>query len=249
LIKEDSQGKQNFLESAFYLLVSRVLLYKYVYFSEKLRSFEAILTYLVGTLLRYNIAFEPLKLIAMSDEEFINEYLSKLVDFIDESEDKKRHLKEKYVNVLVSEKVQRFKLLLSIDEKYINYPSIKDEFIKKVNKRNYIDNLRAYIEKSVESQSAKAHDPVKMQRSDILLDVFHLKTGGGDLIVKSRVNSGADKKTDYKTLKDYMNGSNMHRLCSETRLDVYMKSDLSDTKKLLVVERLISFFKYKKDEL
>lgn len=40
-----------------------------------------------------------------------------------------------------------------------------------------------------------------------------------------------------------MNGSNMHRLCSENRLDVYMKSDLSDRKKQFVKDELKAFFK------
>lgn len=88
-----------------------------------------------------------------------------------------------------------------------------------------------------------------LETSDILIDVFHLKTGGGDLLVRTDMenNDGIIIKSTYNTLKDCMNGSNMHRLCSETRMDVYTKSDLSERKKGRIKERIISFFKYKEN--
>ncbi|MES2109106.1 MAG: HD domain-containing protein [Bacteroidota bacterium] len=217
-------------DNVFYLLVSRVLLYKYLYFSEKVRSFEAVLTYLIGTFIEKKVAFEPLKLIAMSDEEFINEYLEYLVSYVDNTDGLQKHITEKYINVLRYDKVERFKKLDSIYDYNIVNPRLKEEFTKNINERSYIDNLRTHL-----FEKSKVAD-MKFEQGEILLDVFHLKTGGGELLVK-------DKKRNFKTLSDYMNGSNMHRLCSETRLDVYLKSDLSDKKKEFVKNELINFFK------
>lgn len=229
------------IENVFYLLVSRVLLYKYVYFSEKVRSFEAILTYLVGTLIEKEISIEPIKLIAMSDKEFIDEYLEKIISYLDD-DDLKEHLVAKYVNVLKFEKVERFHLFISLNESDIGNPRLKEEFIKNINKRNYIDNLRNYLFKSALKKE------IKLERSDILIDVFHLKTGGGDLLVRNDEKLDLKGEGEYRTLKDYMNGSNMHRLCSEIRLDIYMKSDIGDSKKEFVKERIYSFFKFKLNE-
>lgn len=234
---------KNYVENVFSFLVSRVLLYKYVYFSEKVRSFEAVLTNLMSVLLDEGIAIEPLKLIAMSDDYFISKHLEYLISFI-EKEDLKQHLLEKHVKVLQKEKVGRFKLLLSIKEKRINNPRLREEFVTYIGKRSYIDNLRDYIFQSV----PKKNNLMTLERSDILLDVFDLKAGGGDLLVRTDVKT--EKNTlipIYNTLKDFMNGSNMNRLCTETRLDVYIKSDLSEKKIELIEERIISFFKYDKN--
>lgn len=217
-------------DNVFYLLVARVLLYKYVYFSKKLRSFEAVLTYLIGTLIDKNIALEPLKLIGMSDDEFIRDYLTEVVGYIDD-ESLRNHLIKKYVNVLKKDKVERFHRLLSISDDDIENPRLREEFIKNVNDRRYIDNLKNYL-------YSKAPTDIEMERSDILLDVFQLKTGGGGLLVRLK---GEGEK--YKTLKEFMNGSNMHRLCSEIRLDIYIKSDANDKKKQFVIQEIESFFK------
>lgn len=226
------------IESVFYLLVSRVLLYKYVYFSKKVRSFEAILTYLIGTFLEDEIALEPLKLIIMPDEEFIEKYLDSVVDYIDV--EKREHIRKKYVNVLKKDKVERFQYRLSINAEKIGNHKLREEFIHNINKRSYIDKLRDYLYNTAKKKN------FDIERSDILLDVFHIKTGGGGILVKAY--DSVKNKSTYKTLKDYMNGSNMHRLCSETRLDIYVKSDVSDKKKDFIKERIVNFFRSDQDE-
>lgn len=229
---------KNYIENVFYLLVSRVLLYKFVYFSSEVRSFEAVLTYLVGTLIENKIALQPLKLIAMSDTEFIDQYLEELVSFIDSDTNISTHLIEKYINVLRNEKVQRFKLLKSIYSEDIINPRLKDEFEKNINNRSYIDNLKNYLNYAAEKEkkNKKEKKDYHMERSDLLFDVFNLKTGGGDLLIK-------ENDHQFYTLKKTMNGSNMHRLCSETRLDVYGKSDLNEGKKTFIKEKIDKFFK------
>ncbi len=224
----------NYIESVFSFLVSRVLLYKYIYFSEKLRSFEAILTYLVGTLIEKEVALEPLKLIAMSDTDFINFHLKEYVGFIDGPEKFRKELIDKYINVLKEEKAGRFHHLLSIHSKKIKHPRLKEEFINNIDSRAYIDNLRDKIFNEATTLG------MTVKKSDLLLDVFHLKTGGGELLVKSEVKG----KTHYETLKANMNGSNMHNLCSETRLDIYIKSDLSDKNRIGIKKIITKFFKY-----
>ena len=242
LIKYKSLSQENFeenvelclsednKESVFNLLVSRVLLYKYIYFSEKIRCFEATLTYLIGTFIDNNIALEPLRLIAMSDDYFINTYLDKLVLYVDNENGLQDYLKEQYIDVLKNDKVERFKYLLPIHDEDIVNPRLKGEFTKEINKRSYIDNLRSYINTAVNK------DKLILEQGDILIDVFNLKTGGGDLLVR-------EKDGSLQTLNHFMNGSNMHRLCSEIRLDIYIKSDLGDKVKESVSNEINLFFK------
>jgi HD superfamily phosphohydrolase len=220
----------NYTESVFSLLVSRVLLYKNVYFSEKVRSFEAVLTYLIGTFIAEEVSIEPLKLIGMTDDYFINTYLHELAEHVDDKET------IKYVEVLKDDKVDKFKFVTSIEDKEIVNARLREEFKNNLEHRHYIDNLRSHLE-------MLAPKKLKFKRSDILLDVFHLKTGGGDLLIEH-----VDKKTGritYKTLNDYMNGSNIHSLCSEKRLDIYMKSDLGEQREEFIKEAIDIFFKNK----
>lgn len=225
----------NFLPNIFYLLVGRVLLYKYCYFSKEVRSFEAILTYLIGFFLKKDISIDPLKLIAMSDDFFIQKYLDELLEDIVDIKERNR-TKTKYVNVLKEDKVERFSHQFSINKDDINNPRMREELITNFNKYSFIDAIKQrliYISKKNDSE-VKNH----INKNEILFDVFNLKTGGGDLLVKD-INEGDDK-----TLKDFMNGSNMHRLCTETRLDVYYKSDIGDIKKKYINNIIKNFFYY-----
>lgn len=224
------------LHNVFNLLVGRVLLYKYCYFSKEVRSFEAILTYLIGHLLKTNISIDPLKLIAMSDDYFIQTYLDELVENIIEAKDQ-NDIRTKYVNVLKEEKVERFIFQFSIFKENIKNPRLREELSNNIHRHSYIDLIKDQIIIISKGNGATKNH---IQKNEILLDVFNLKTGGGDLLVFD-----VDNKID-KTLKDFMNGSNMHRLCSETRLDIYYKSDLSDIKKRKFNQTIKTFFEYEK---
>jgi HD superfamily phosphohydrolase len=221
--------KEKDLQYLFYLLVSRVLLYKYCYFSPKVRSFEAILTYLISDFLERDIAIEPLKLIAMSDKQFIGSdldntkgYIEKLLEFIPEEKDRV-HFQNKYVNVLKKDKTERFKYWYFIDTTEIKNPRLAKELEKNLNKHSYIDIVKKTIIEESEKEYSNSPKKEIIEKEDLLFDVFALKTGGGDLLVS--------EKGKLKTLSKYMNGSNMHRLCTETRLDIYHKSDIGDRKK------------------
>jgi HD superfamily phosphohydrolase len=222
-----------YLDSIFNLLVSRVLLYKYIYFSEKLRSFEAVLTYLIGIFIEERISLDPLKLIAMSDENFINNYLDEQIKYIEKKE-YRTHLKTKYIDVLKKQKAERFKLLFSIHDYGIKNPRFKEDFLKNIKKREYIERIKKRIIDETKDKS----EIERIERNEILFDIFHIKTGGGDLLVFD------EELAKNRTLKDFMNGSNMHRLCSETRLDVYLKSDLSAIKKTSIKNYIKNFFYY-----
>lgn len=222
--------KEKDLKYLFYLLVSRVLLYKYCYFSPEVRSFEAILTYLISDFLERDIAVEPLQLIAMSDKDFLGDdldeggYIEDLLKYIPGELDR-QHYKNKYVNVLKRDKVERFKYWYSIDTDAIKNPRLAKELEENLNKYSYIDTIKKTIIK--ESKKVHRKDAKKeiIEHEDLLFDVFALKTGGGDLLVYEK------EKDKLSTLSKYMNGSNMHRLCTETRLDVYHKSDIGNKKK------------------
>lgn len=214
------------LQYLFYLLVSRVLLYKYCYFSPEVRSFEAVLTYLISEFLERDIAIEPLKLIAMPDKKFIGDenikgYIEEQLKYIPDKGDR-IHFQNKYVNVLKKDKTERFKYWYSIDIKEIENPRLAKELENNLNKHSYIDTLKkTIIEESTKGSTIPKQEII--EREDLLFDVFALNTGGGDLLVS--------EKGKLKTLSKYMNGSNMHRLCKEIRLDIYHKSDIGDKKK------------------
>lgn len=229
--------KEKDLQYLFYFLVSRVLLYKYCYFSQKVRSFEAILTYLISDFLERDIAIEPLKLIAMSDKQFIGSesenisgYIEKLLEYVIDEKDK-IHFQNKYVNVLKKDKTERFKYWKSIYTDEIENPRLAKELEENLNKHSYIDTVKKTIIEESEKEHNNGLTKEIIEREDLLFDVFALKTGGGDLLVA--------EKNKLKTLSKYMNGSNMHRLCTETRLDIYHKSDIGDKKKEYI-ENLIN---------
>lgn len=217
-------NKTEDLKYLFYILVCRVLLYKYCYFCEKVRSFEAVLTHLVSDLLANGIAINPLKLISLSDIDFLGDsktkgHLEELVGYITDEKDKE-HYQTKFVNVLKKDKTERFKKWYSIELSEIGNARLAKELEENFNKHLYINNIKnAITEQPID---VNGHEE-KIEREDIMFDVFSLKTGGGNLLVKD--------KNGLKTLNKYMNGSNIHHLCTETRLDVYHKSDIGDTKK------------------
>ena len=217
------------LKYVFYFLVSRVLLYKYCYFSKEVRSFEAVLTYLINYFLERDIAIEPLKLIAMSDNDFINNYLEELLEYIPETEIKE-HYRTKYVNVLKKDKVERFKFSESIETSAIKNPRLAKELEENFNKHSYIDTVK----NTIIGKAQVDYDTI--ENNDLLFDVFALKTGGGDLLVS--------KNNNLDTLKNYMNGSNIHRLCTETRLDIYYKSDIGDNKKEHIRKFIEQYYGY-----
>lgn len=215
-----------YLQYIFFFLVSRVLLYKYCYFSQKVRSFEAILTYLISDFLEKNIEINPLKLIPMSDCDFVDSYLDSLLQYITDKR-KREHISTKYINVLKFDKVERFKFHRSIDTFAIKNPRLAKELEDNLNKYSYIGIIKNTIQE--EGQKEK----ITIENEDLLLDVFSLKAGLGNLLVlEQKIDKETKKDThELKILKNYMNGSNIHRLCTETRLDVYYKSDMGDLKR------------------
>lgn len=227
------------LQFVFFFLVSRVLLYKYCYFSKKVRSFEAILTYLISDYLDKNIEINPLKLIPMSDDDFIEKYLESLLQYISDK-DVKSHILTKYINVLKKDKVERFKFHNSIDTFSIKNPRLAKELEENLNKYSYINTIK----NTIREEGSKKNCII--EKEDLLLDVFSIKAGGGDLLVSEKqVNKiTGEKKEVLKILKDFMNGSNIHRLCTETRLDIYFKSDIGESKKEKIDELIKQYYEY-----
>lgn len=215
------------LESVFHLLVARVLLYKNIYFSEKVRSFEAVLTNTIESLLDNAVAFDPIQLVAMSDDDFISAYLDDRLVCVDDSDEKLKI--NKLIEILKSKRSKTYKLIKSYHDKDIEHPRLQEEFREKLNDRQYIASLKEQFIKCC------SNDKVNLESKDIMLDVFNLKAGGSDLLVK--------KGNDYHILKNYMNGSNMHRLCTEKRLDVYLLADMDPSEIDRIGACIDKFFK------
>jgi HD superfamily phosphohydrolase len=232
-IPEDS------LYSIFNLLVSRVLLYKNIYFSRKVRAFEANLTDLVGKLVDNRIPLDLLQLSTMGDDEFkdekLNSYLSKINLRI--IKEKEKDSIEAYVDAIQKEKINMFAYVVSIKEsQFKKHPRIKQEFLNNINSRKYIQDLKRAI---VDFLNEHSEGDTEYKEPEFLFDIFNLKTGGGDLLVVE-----TDKKGNlvYKTLKDFMNGSNMARLCKESRIDIYLNSHYHGSGNITNIRNLINQF-------
>lgn len=210
---------EDYLQEAFYCLVSRVLLYKNIYFSKSVRSFEGTLTFLLGELIDNGIYLDFMHMITMGDEDFINNYLEDRTRQISNNETREK-LNE-IVDVLKKKRVGRFvNAKREIRSEDINNPRLREEFNQNIKSRDYINNLHDVLIEMARS----IHSPSEeIEEKYLLLDTFNLKTGGGGFLVYSPTSEDGKK---YKTLKSYMNGSNMHRLCSDRRIDIYIYSDL-----------------------
>jgi HD superfamily phosphohydrolase len=204
---------EGYLPEAFNMLVARVMLYKYVYFNESVRGLEGCLTSIVAELLRSGIYLELLSMITLGDEEFIEFIKQKVNLIIDET---KRASLARLVEVLIGHS-QYYNKLTSIRAKDIKNPRIRQEFLRGLASREYIQNVFNAVLENVLSQPIGGN----IKNWEILLDPFILKTGGGDFLVYDF------ERRALKTLDDYMNGSNMHRICSESRLDIYTSRALS----------------------
>lgn len=219
--KSDKFGKyelclpETSLNSAFNLLVARVLLYKNIYFSKEVRAFEANLTDLVGKLVENRIPLDLLELSTMGDDDFRDIKLDVYKTKIKDNNPDKASIKS-YIDAIQKTKINKFSFVNSIDENSFTHPRIKQEFNENINSRKYIHNLKREIVAFLN----KLNDNITYAESEFLFDVFNLKTGGGDFLVTEVFNG----KVLYKTLKDYMNGSNMARLCKESRVDIYLNS-------------------------
>jgi len=228
------------LSSVFYLLVARVLLYKNIYFSRAVRAFEANLTDLVGKLVYNRIPLDLLELSTMGDDEFrdekLNDYINKLKDDIQEKE---KMSIISYVDAIQRSKINKFAYVDSLnEERFKKHPRIKQEFLDNINSRKYIQNLKEAIVNFINKTTT---DEPEYNVSEFLFDIFNLKTGGGDLLVIEKKKDNEEKER-YKTLKDYMNGSNMARLCQESRIDIYLNSHFHGSGNIDKIKKSINDF-------
>jgi HD superfamily phosphohydrolase len=217
-----------YIEEAFYLLISRVLLYRFVYFSEEVRSFEATFTYLIGELLQKS-SINIFELMTIGDDEFLLKYLKYYVDKISDNKSKES-LEKEYFKGIINDKVSRFERFKSISIDEIKNPRLKQEFLNNINSREYLKHLKDFI--LLEVKKAGKVKKIHIDEDVLLLDVFTLKTGGGEFLVYN------NKENKIQTLKNFMNGSNMHKLCSENRLDVYVQREVGEPCRKVIMETL-----------
>ena len=231
-----------YVQYIFTFLVSRVLMYKDCYFSEKVRGFEGLVTYVVSEFILHNLPPNSQELVEYSDEDFCTKYLKERVQFLPDNDNNpndensistREHIK-KQVQAINENKTNRYKLLYSIDLKNPHneddralIPRLKDELEEDIYDYAYINDIKNRIIKSSGDKMFK--------RGEFFIDVFSIKKGEGNLLVN-------DEKEGMKLLKDYMNGSNIHRLYTKTRLDFYHKSDLSPARIKDIKEQIINFF-------
>ena len=240
----------NYIENIFIFLVCRLLMYKDCYFSPEVRAFEGLLTYIVSEFLLYGPKLNSEELIEYTDEMFCKGYLEKRIEFLpangssidrDNGITSQEHIR-KQIQAINENKTNRYKLLYSIDLKNPSkedsrklIPRLKDELEIKINNHTYINDIKNRLIK----ESSKSLKERMFKRGEFLIDVFSIKEGEGNLLV-SEIDQ--QKKEEVKLLKDYMNGSNIHRLYTKKRLDFYHKSDLSPERVKILKEQIINFF-------
>jgi hypothetical protein len=227
-------------------------MYKDCYFSPEVRAFEGLLTYIVSEFLLYGPKLNSEELIEYADEKFCEEYLEKRVDFLPYIDKKienssnitsREHI-NKQIQAINENKTNRYKLLYSIDLKNPKeedgknlIPRLKDELEININNHAYINDIKNRIINS--SFEALGMGNV-FRRGEFLIDVFSIKEGEGNLLV--REIDKPNNKEKIKLLKEYMNGSNIHRLYTKKRLDFYHKSDLSPKRREIIKQQIINFF-------
>lgn len=207
---------EKYIQEAFYTLVARVLLYRNRYFHEDVRGFEGTLTYLLGELFDNDVYLDVMQMMLMSDSYFIEKYLEDRVQYI--TEVTLRDKLSQIIDVLKKKRVGRFKKLRSIHAHEIKNPRQMEEFAQQLNSRQFVRNLHKTL---LELAKTEHDQPDEIEEKSFMLDIFNLKTGGGDFLVRPK-----NATEPNKTLKKFMNGSNMHRLCTEQRIDVFIHSDL-----------------------
>ena len=227
--------KKDYLENVFFMLVGRVLLYKYRYFDKEVRRFEGALTYLLSELLGNGASIQTIELMQLGDKEFLNTTLGHIINktyFDDDNE------KTKLINLLTNlqrSNSNRYEYVGSIDRDKIENPRLKEEFAQKAESFHYIKQLQSWLS-----------DEAKVGQDCLLLDAFSLKPGEGKFLVqapKKADNKSSEPQYEVKLLKDYMNGSNLHRLCSQLSLDVYIHTEESETAKASLLEQINLFGK------
>jgi len=245
----------DYIPYIFMFLVSRLLMYKNCYFSQEVRAFEGMLTYIVSEFLRYGPKPNSEELMEYFDEFFCYDYLMQRVDFLPdddkvikdkESISTQEHIR-KLVQAIKENKTNRYKYLYSIDlknpEEKIK-PRLKDELELEFNNHAYINEIKEKIIKSSQN--------INIRRGEFLIDVFSIKEGEGNFLVSEKhekiEEDGQGKEIkkiveEIKLLNDYMNGSNIHRLYTKKRLDFYYKSDLSP-QKIDNIKKIIENFFY-----
>lgn len=210
--------ESKYLECAFHFLVSRVLLYKNIYFSKKVRQYEANLTTLISELVLRDVPLKIMSLVNVSDENFIQDKLNEYLEDYNLLNDS-----NELVNTLVAnireKKTEAFRYVSSIKSDMFKNPRLKNEFLKNIDSRYYIDELKKEII-SYGLHNGIINDSIK--EHEVLFDIFSLKAGIGNFLIED-----AEAEV-FSTLKDHMNGSNMHRICSETRIDVYVNPVFGD---------------------
>jgi HD superfamily phosphohydrolase len=229
-----------YLPNMFYYLVSRVLLYKFCYFLPSIRGFEAVSTNIVNELLINNVLVNQYQLMVISDDEFIGKanindsgLLYELSSTITDKKTRDRLIKS--INVIKEEKASRYNIFgdNSVYPRKINNPRLKEDLINNLNKHSYINKLKEHlIEKT-------RNDDNPLRRDELQFDVFDMKAGNGNILVSE---NGENGEKSYNLLNDYMNGSNIYRLCTETRLDIYYKSDLSEQRKNRIIALINPLF-------
>ena len=221
---------EEYLHEAFYTLVCRVLLYKYVYFSQEVRGFEGTLTYLLTELLHEKVFVDLLRLITTSDRDFIDNYLTEIINDIADKQVAKEL--SHAVEILQKNMTGSFMFECCIKEANIKNPRLREEFVDRLNQREYIEQLKSMIIEKANSNLTGSQKPIPSKY--LLFDIFSLRSGGGDFLVQK-------KDAELKTLLDYMNGSNMHRLCSEDRLDIYIKTGLEPAQRKHIMNSINTF--------
>ncbi len=226
LNKEPKEAIELYLDeskigNAFQLLLSRVLLYKYVYFSKDVRAIEVTLTSLISEFLDKSIPIQPLHLISVGDYDFLDTYVKKFMEMLTKTEREELQFYEYSEIIKYDDKSAAFMFLISIPIEKIQNPSLRKEIKTNLNSRSYINKLKKALRRGISEKLAEKsnYNNLVLKKYDIILDIFDLKTGGGDLLIK--------KNNSYKILNDYMTGSNMHQLCTETRIDIFIKRSFS----------------------
>lgn len=204
------------------LLVARLLMYKNAYFSADVRATEGTLTRLVTILIDNHVFADPLALLQLSDEDFLRDFLPELIAEKSQvlAKGQARAVQEDLE--LLKQSRARYKYITSVNVAEVAGEPLRrivgDHYQSWPFRAQFGDLLAQRIRENAHG-SALEYRIGQLTKYDILVDPFSLKPEKGDpLWFRS-------DKGEIQSVMSAVNGSNIHGLVEEHRIDFYCEQN------------------------
>jgi len=196
------------------LLVARLLMYKHVYFLPTLRAVESTYARLVGRLYALKTIPDPVEYLQCRDEDFLD-HLADLIDICPCTEAIKKELLDDLHTC--RNLPGRYKRLFVVRPEDISHNPDREVFRSNIWNLEFLNQLAENIRKL---------SGAPLGPTDLLCDGLRIRPEkGGPFWIKD------EDDESYLPISHYVNGSNIHGLIEELRLDIYVDKAKGDDSK------------------